>query len=60
MEVVSILAFAESMYGPDSTKHLEEAYFLAAAFEAAKRWLESKRTRKSSIPGKKPPGAVSE
>ena len=60
MEVVSILGFAESMYGPDAGKHLEEAYFLVAAFEAAKRWLESKRTKKSSRRGKKPPGAVSE
>jgi len=42
MEAVSVLAFAESMYGEQAPKHLEEAYLLSEAWDAAERWLGKK------------------
>ena|SRR5207247_598265 len=52
MEVVRVLAFAESMSGEQAGEHLYEAYLLAEAWDAAERWWNNRRS--SSPLGKKP------
>ena len=55
MELVKLLAFAESLCGPDAPEVLHDAYFLGEAWNAAERWLEAKRTKLPRRIARKPP-----